>query len=146
MRLSCGCDISFFLIVGEAIDQIFFNLCSDEGISIYIYIKCHLERCCHFRGVKILSKHFRGVQDLRVKPHLLPSVTFLTPSHRMKILRTKCSIPHEELLQLAEMCENFSVRDLQVHVLSNASIFAEDRIFDATYFKTVPDPDRYVHF
>ena len=75
-----------------------------------------------------------------------PSLMFLTSSHRMKMLGTKGSIPKEELQELAEMCENCSVRDLQENVLSNASIFAEDRIFDATYFKTVTDPDRYVIF
>ena len=68
---------------------------------------------------------------------------FLTSSHRMKMLGTKGSIPKEELQELAEMCENCSVRDLQENVLSNASIFAEDRIFEATCFKTVTDPDRY---
>ena len=56
---------------------------------------------------------------------------------RQKMLLSNASLLDSELKELVDLCDGFSVRDIQDHIFANAMLAAEQEMFDAEHFKPV---------
>ena len=53
------------------------------------------------------------------------------------MLLSKASLSDSELKELVDLCDGFSVHDIQDHIFANAMLADEQEIFDAEHFKPV---------
>ena len=89
----------------------------------------HIYFMCATNNPRLLCSAFLSRMQMKIE---FPCPNF---EARQKMLLSKTTLSDSELKELVDLCGGFSVCDIQDHIFTNATLAAEQEIFDAEHFK-----------